>query len=497
MPTTAQPFTYPTQTTDPSFFWESNPGSPTLFSQKGHLFGLIQLKEIPPHHSGAVFLKDLSQSITQFFHQQDVPLSPALQSTIRHFQLDPQLSVSFLALAVFHQDLWHLSVLGNCQVILLRGQELSTLLAGQTEEPQSLVGPAKPNDKLLLASNAYLETYATPLDSALFANQLTPQDQHPAVLITPPTARHPDHNTPHFNPATAGQDRSYTKNLKPLILPALIIIILMSLGFFITRLRTRPSLSPSAPSATPVAKVSPTNTPTPTTTVSSAIDLKTINQAANYDQITNISTTLYLLDTTTPRLDIYDTKAQKLLQTIKDPLLSEVISLVPNNQDLYLSTSTHIYQLSSGKLKSVLILDNINPTSFAFWNSALYLLDTEAGKLYKSTPIISGFSTPTSWLTTGQKLPIDLIHLAIDLDVWLSDGTTFYRFSKGQKVQQFTPTTPVVGFTIQKGQILALSDTALIYYDKSGSNLKQTILVRPLSLSSNFVLLENQTVESL
>ncbi len=489
MPTTAQPFTYPAKTSDPSFFWEVSPGNPTLFSQKGHLFGLIQLKEIPPHHSGAVFLKDLSQSITQFFHQQDVPLSTALQSTIRHFQLDPQLSIGFLALAIFHQDLWHLSILGNCQVVLLRGQQLSTLLAGQTEEPQSLVGPAKSEDKLLIASNSYLETYVSKLDSALFANQLTPQEQHPAVLVTPPVSR-PFIPSPPIN-------NFQPKNLKPLILPAIIIAILMSLGFFITRLRTRPSLSPSAPSATPVANVSPVNTPTSTTTISTSIDLKTINQTANYDQITNISTTLYLLDTTTPRLDIYDTKAQKLLQTIKDPLLSEVISLVPNNQDLYLSTPTNIYQLSSGKLKSVLTLDNLNPTSFAFWNGALYILDTEAGKLYKSTPTNSIFSTPTSWLAAGQKLPIDLIHLAIDLDIWLTDGSTFYRFSKGQKVQQFTPTTPVIGFTIQKGQILALSETNLTYYDKSGSNLKQTVLVKPLSLSSDFVLLENQTIVSL
>lgn len=141
----------------------------------------------------------------------------------------------------------------------------------------------------------------------------------------------------------------------------------------------------------------------------------------NFSKMTLFNNQLFLLDTTSSRIDSLGIPDKNKSTIAKSDEIKDAITLSSDGNNLYLMTLKNIYSLSNGKLTPVADLSSLSPIDFEFYNGLLYLLDTKS--IYKFTKSVSNFISPTIWLKDGQNLPQDSTSLAINGKVWVLSST--------------------------------------------------------------------------
>ncbi|MCW1949336.1 MAG: hypothetical protein KIH89_002715 [Candidatus Shapirobacteria bacterium] len=210
----------------------------------------------------------------------------------------------------------------------------------------------------------------------------------------------------------------------------------------------------------------------------SVYDTSLITNNPQFSKIIFSKSGLYLLDSTTGRIDniLPKEKSTKSI-LISDQIKSSSKILVDNN-NLYLLSQGRISLIEKSGLTQKIDLSSssVNITDAHFWNSSLYVLDKNSQTIWKSTPSASGYSTPQSWLKNDAKLELGANSLTIDGQIWVltESGRIFLynsgikgKFNQNQEIN-FTKATNLV--TDVDSDFLVFSDNSkFIYvYKKTG-----------------------------
>jgi len=155
-------------------------------------------------------------------------------------------------------------------------------------------------------------------------------------------------------------------------------------------------------------------------------DTSLIFKDPSYKQIRLIDEKLYLFDSENHRLDSLHSSQKSTKNISQQDSLSD-FSLFAYNQDIfYFLKSDSIFKLSSDSLEEVISLEDLSPspsvTDMAFWNSSLYLLDSENETIWKVPPSASDFTTPQIWLKDDTLLD-NPSSFAINGKIWVLSST--------------------------------------------------------------------------
>ncbi len=246
-------------------------------------------------------------------------------------------------------------------------------------------------------------------------------------------------------------------------------------------------------------------------------ELNQINKDAVYTSFIFQDQKLYLLDNTNGRLDSLNLSTKTNSPIFTDALLKSALDFTLNDSKFYLLFSDNISLLDkntlSSKIKFADSSDNITPTSFDIWNSAIYILDATNKNILKFNPNSTGFSKAQNWLKDSQKLSDNSNSISIDSKIWILTSTgqiTPYLSGKKDSFtinqsQNFTNTTNLT--VAPDGDYLAFVDNQQIAYvfKKTGelilkSNLGK-IKISDITLDSVnkllYVLSQDQKIYSL
>jgi len=203
-------------------------------------------------------------------------------------------------------------------------------------------------------------------------------------------------------------------------------------------------------------------------------DLSQINKDASYSSFIFQDQKLYLLDHTNGRLDslIISTKTDQPISA--DAKLKSALDFNLTDSKFYLLFSDNISLLDkniiTSKIKFADSSDNITPTAFDIWNSAIYVLDSTNQSVLKFNPNSTGFSKAQTWLKDGQKTAANANSISIDSQIWVLSSigqVTPYLSGKKESFtlnqsQNFTNTTNLV--VAPDGDYLAFVDNQQIVY---------------------------------
>jgi hypothetical protein len=249
------------------------------------------------------------------------------------------------------------------------------------------------------------------------------------------------------------------------------------------------------------------------TTKTSWYDTSLIINQPHYSRLKISGDQLYLLDTTSGRLDALALieKSTKNI-AINDQLKSVTQISVLNNQVYGLSDSS-VLSITKTAIKNIADLTKIDPpgsfTSLEFWNNSLYLIDSTNLTIWRLTPQADLYTSPSLWLKNDPRLPSNPVSLAINGKVWVlsSNGkiTSYLRGveEKFTPSQTFTFTNAHDLTTGQDQETIAFvdGDHDVYVYQKNGQtsgkyNFSQKILSLGFSDSQNalFVLTDDQKI---
>jgi len=203
-------------------------------------------------------------------------------------------------------------------------------------------------------------------------------------------------------------------------------------------------------------------------------DLTKINKDANYSSFIFQDQKLYLLDHTNGRLDslIISSKADQPISA--DAKLKSALDFTLTDSKFYLLFSDNISLLDkntiTSKIKFADSSDNITPTAFDIWNSAIYVLDSTNQSVLKFNPNSTGFSKAQTWLKDSQKTAANTNSISIDSQIWvLSSAGQVTPYLSGKKesftlnqTQNFINTTNLT--VAPDGDYLAFVDNQQIVY---------------------------------
>lgn len=230
-------------------------------------------------------------------------------------------------------------------------------------------------------------------------------------------------------------------------------------------------------------------------------DTNNIDNNLNFSQIIFSQNTFYLLEENKNIIYslAYPEKSINLIYQGEEKL--NAISLAQNNKILYLLNNSGIFEVNKDKLISkIKFEENIKPLDFAFWNSAIYLLESSQNTLFKYPPNASGFSSAQKWIKGSEKTSINSISLAINGKIWVlsSDGIV-QPFDRGDSVK-FEISPPIeTNFAknlsvTQENDILVFHDDEFVYvFKKDGQGVAKynfqdiKILDITLNESDNFI----------
>jgi len=246
-------------------------------------------------------------------------------------------------------------------------------------------------------------------------------------------------------------------------------------------------------------------------------DLSQINKDASYSSFIFQDQKLYLLDHTNGRLDslIISNKTDQPISA--DAKLKSALDFSLTDSKFYILFSDNISLLDKNtitpKIKFADSSDEITPTAFDIWNSAIYVLDSTNKSVLKFNPNSTGFSKAQTWLKDSQKTAANANSISIDSQIWILNSTgqiTPYLSGKKEpftlnQSQDFINTTNLT--VAPDGDYLAFVDNQQIVYvvKKTGelilkSNLGK-IKIADITLDSAnkllYVLAQDQKIYSL
>lgn len=246
-------------------------------------------------------------------------------------------------------------------------------------------------------------------------------------------------------------------------------------------------------------------------------ELNQINKESAYTSLIFQDQKLYLLDNTNGRLDSLNISTKTTSPIFTDTKLKSALDFSLNDSKFYLLFSDNISLLDknalSSKIKFADSSDDIAPTAFDIWNSAIYILDSTNKNILKFNPNSTGFSKAQNWIKDSQKLSANSNSISIDSKIWTLTSTgqiTPYLSGKKDSFtinqsQNFTNTTNLT--VAPDGDYLAFVDNQQIAYvfKKTGelilkSNLGK-IKIADITLDSAnkilYVLSQDQKIYSL
>lgn len=246
-------------------------------------------------------------------------------------------------------------------------------------------------------------------------------------------------------------------------------------------------------------------------------DLSQINKDASYSSFIFQDQKLYLLDHTNGRLDslIISSKSDQPISA--DAKLKSALDFSLIDSKFYILFSDNISLLDKNTLTSKIKFsdssNDITPTAFDIWNSAIYVLDSTNKSVLKFNPNSTGFSKAQTWLKDNQKTAANANSISIDSQIWILTSTgqiTPYLSGKKEpftlnQSQNFINTTNLT--VAPDGDYLAFVDNQQIVYvvKKTGelilkSNLGK-IKIADITLDSAnkllYVLAQDQKIYSL
>ena len=243
-------------------------------------------------------------------------------------------------------------------------------------------------------------------------------------------------------------------------------------------------------------------------------DTSLIVNNPQYSKITSDNNLLYLLDSSNGRIDSIDINQKSIKNISISDKIKTTTGFALNNGSLFTLNNEGLSLVTKNGPEIKVSFNDpdkiILPTSFNFWNGALYVLDSQNSAIWKYTPNSTGFSPPQTWLQTDQKLNSHPVSLAINGEIWvLSADGKVTPYAKGTK-QEFKPsqenkiTNASNLITSPDTDILAFVDADnLIYvYKKTGEvmakynfgNLKIAGLTLHSKTNTLFILCTDQKI---
>lgn len=143
-----------------SQYWENEPDD-DLKVTKGHLFGLINLKNNQADESVTIGHDIISNINELYFSQKFDDLNLCLKNTLNLLSQNP-IFLNYqidLVLAVVQNNHLFLATLGTNNCILQRDSQISQIIIGKPNQVISSHGPIVDNDRLLLTSSRFLDTF--------------------------------------------------------------------------------------------------------------------------------------------------------------------------------------------------------------------------------------------------------------------------------------------------------------------------------------------------
>lgn len=146
---------------------------------------------------------------------------------------------------------------------------------------------------------------------------------------------------------------------------------------------------------------------------------------------------LYLLDSSSGRLDAVDTSQKNTKNISSNEKIKSVIGLTENNSSIYLVDDKAISLVDKDKIDTKISFSemnkNISQIDTKSWNGAFYLLDSQNSTIWKFNPNASGFGSGEIWIKNNQKLN-NPSSLAINGNIWvLSKSGEISSFIRGAK----------------------------------------------------------------
>ena len=129
--------------------WENEPDDQRLFSQRGHLFGLITIKNPQSDNIGSQIISQINQT---YFSETEASFQSHLKDTLTKINdLWQDQKPSILLLAVNHGQLTAASV-GQSQLFLKRQTNFSLILDNSSDQVNFISGPIKDMDLLFMTN---------------------------------------------------------------------------------------------------------------------------------------------------------------------------------------------------------------------------------------------------------------------------------------------------------------------------------------------------------
>lgn len=146
-----------------SQYWENEPDD-ELKLTKGHLFGLINLKNDQPDESVTIGHDIISNINELYFSQEFDDINSCLKNTLNLVSQNPiflNYQIDLVLVVVFNNQVF-LATFGTNNCILQRNSQISLIISGKFSQVISSCGPILNDDRFLLCSSKFIETI--PLD---------------------------------------------------------------------------------------------------------------------------------------------------------------------------------------------------------------------------------------------------------------------------------------------------------------------------------------------
>ncbi len=152
-------------------------------------------------------------------------------------------------------------------------------------------------------------------------------------------------------------------------------------------------------------------------------DTSLLANQSPYSRFLFTSDHLYLLDSTSGRIDLVNLPAKSTQKVITSDSVKNSLALLFSQKNLYLLKPDGFYLVNPNNISRLIDFTQgqkpITPVDAAFWNGSLYLLDSQNQTIWKFAPNSTGFSPPQDWLKSKEGFPQSPISLAINGNVWL------------------------------------------------------------------------------
>lgn len=144
-----------------SQYWENEPDDMSVVSQRGHLFGLINLKSTESADTSALGHQLISQINQLYYSNCDQTIETCLKTTLESVVNNPNFFSCELSLtiAVVLNDQLYLASYNSGHIILSRGQKIATLLTSIPQEILVTSGPIIDEDRLFMCTDDFLSQF--------------------------------------------------------------------------------------------------------------------------------------------------------------------------------------------------------------------------------------------------------------------------------------------------------------------------------------------------